>query len=84
MTLLGRRGSDCDEDCGTGFDSGAQIVRKSETAAAVALQQFREKLLVNRDLSTVERRQFVLIVVNQDDLMAHVGKARPSHQSDVA
>jgi hypothetical protein len=39
---------------------------------------------MNRDLAILERSQLLLIIVNQDDLVAHVRKTRPGHESHIS
>jgi hypothetical protein len=46
-------------------------------------EQFGQKLLVNRNLSALESRQFPFIVIDQDDLMTEVGKTGSCDQSNV-
>ena len=84
MTLFRRRRAHGDENGSAGFHRVSQIVGESETAAAMALQQFGQELLVNRDLPAVERSQFLLVVVHQDDLVAHVRKTCSGHQADIS
>ena len=83
MSLLRRRSSHRDEHGFAGFHRGSQIIGKSEIAAAMPLHQFRQELFVNRNLSVLERRQFVLVIVDKDDVVSHVRKTRPRHQSHI-
>ena len=46
--------------------------------AAVATQQFGQEFFVNRHLTVAQRSQFLLVIVDQDDVMTEVGKARPA------
>src|SRR5579862_3643583 len=47
-------------------------------------QQPRQKLLVNRDLPVFQTSQLTLVVIDHDDVVAHVGETSPGHQSNVS
>src|SRR5436853_2402997 len=39
---------------------------------------------MNGDLASLQGRELLLIIVNQNDFMSQVGKARPGHEPDVS
>ena len=65
-------------------DSFAQIVRKSEPLAAMAAQQFGQKIFVDGNLAVLERGQFALIIVDENDVVAEVGEAGACNQPHVS
>src|SRR6516164_10838068 len=50
----------------------------------MALEQFGQKILVNGDLSRLQRFEFLSVVVDQDDLVTEIGEASAGHKSDVS
>ena len=62
--------------------SRAASVKLSETSP-MALEQFRQKLFVDGDFAGVQRSQFLLIVVDQDDVMAQIGEACACDQPNI-
>ena len=50
----------------------------------MAVQQLRQKLLVDGNLAILERRQFALVVIDQDDVVSKVRKTGACHQPDVS
>lgn len=51
---------------------------------AVACQQLRKKLLVDWRTAILERADLLLIAIDTDDVVPHLGKADSRHQADVA
>src|SRR5215469_13910932 len=39
---------------------------------------------MNRDFAVTQRHQFALVVIDQNDVVAEVGKASAGHQSDIS
>ena len=61
-----------------------QIVRELQLFPAMTLQQFRQETLMNGNLSAPQRSQLLLVVIDQDHLVAHVRKTGSRHQPHVA
>jgi hypothetical protein len=61
-----------------------QIVRKAKPGATVPLQQFGKKIFVDRHFAAIQRSEFILIVIDDNDVVAEVGKAGPCDQSNVS
>jgi hypothetical protein len=47
-------------------------------------QQLGQKLLMNRHLARAQRRQFLLIVIDQHDLMSQIRKTHSRYQPNVS
>ena len=52
--------------------------------SAVPSQEFREKFLMDGNLAILQRGQFLLIVVHENDIVSEVGKTSARHQSYVS
>ncbi len=50
----------------------------------MAVQQFRQEVLMDGHFAAIERRQFLLVVVHNNDFVTQVGKARPGDQPHVS
>jgi len=50
----------------------------------VPVQQLGQEVFVDGDLTAVERSELLLVVINDDDVVAKVGKTRPSDQSHIS
>jgi hypothetical protein len=48
------------------------------------LQQLRKEVLMDWDLTPVECRQLLLVVINQNHLMTEVRKTGPRNQTNVS
>ena len=49
-----------------------QIIRKFQPDSAVTVQQLGQKFFVNWNLATVQRRQLLLVIVHNDDVVPQV------------
>src|SRR5207247_1187147 len=47
-------------------------------------EQFRQKIFMNGNLASFQGRELLLIIVNQNDFLSQVGKARPGHEPNVS
>jgi len=50
----------------------------------MATEQFRQKILVNRNLPISQRSQFPIVIIDDYDLMPQVRQARTRHQTHIA
>ena len=73
----------CDEDRLSFADRISQRIGKQEPVAAVALEQLGHVLLVNRAFASLQGLILHGIVVDQNDIVAQLGKARSRDQPHV-
>jgi hypothetical protein len=50
----------------------------------VAVQKLRKKVLVDRALTAIEGGKFLLVIVDNDNVVAQISKARTRDQSNVS
>ena len=84
FSAFGGRRADGDEDDGTEAGGCGEVVGESQALPAMAAEQFGQEFLMNGDLAVTQRGQFLLIVVDQDDVVAEVGKARAGYEPNVS
>ena len=84
FAALGGRRSDGDKDRRTHAHCVLQVVGKRQAMSAMAVQQLRQKLFVDGDLAILQRGQFPLVVVDQNDVMPKVRKTSACHQPYVS
>src|SRR5437870_3231117 len=84
FTLLRGRRADRNEYCLAGPHRLLQVAGKFQSASTMTPEQFRQKILMNRNLASFQGRELLFIIVNQNDFMSQVGKARPGHEPNVS
>src|SRR6266702_6534666 len=77
--------SHSDEDHVRGADGRLHLVVECETALLdIAGHKIAQSRLMDGNFSALERGYLLLILVDADDLVSEIGKARPRHQPDIA
>jgi hypothetical protein len=61
-----------------------QIIRKTKAGSAMTLEQFGQKILVDRDLTAIERCEFLVVIVHDNYVVTEIGEAGAGHQSHVS
>ncbi len=83
--VFAHRRPDRDEDHVRLADRGLQIEGEGQALfCGVALDQFLEAGLEDRDLAASQRPDFCGVLVHTDDLVACLRKTRADHQADVS
>ena len=95
---LARYGFDIGEVCVAGFTLGssyrdkngfalarclAQVSHEADFRVAVSLQKFRKMLLVNGGIATLKCGDLAFVVVDTDDLVAHLCEADRCDETDI-
>ena len=84
LTALGRRRAHGDKDHLAVAQRLGQVAGKAQPAAAMTLQQIRQKLLIDRDFSALQSRHPIGVIINARDLMAQFGETGCRNQANIA
>jgi len=77
------RRTDGDED-GLAIAGGlGEVGGEADFGVAVALEEFREVILVDEGVASAESSDFALVVVDADDLVSHLSEADGGDQADI-
>ncbi len=80
---LALRGADGDED-GLALAGGlGEVGHEADLGVAVALEELGEVVLVDEGVAALEGGDFALVIVDADDVVAHLSKADGGDQADV-
>ena len=77
------RRSHRDEDGFARLGRLGKIRRKPNAAVAIAPHQLRQVILVNEGVAIAQRRHLTFIVVDAQDVVAHLGEAHGCHKAHV-
>ncbi len=83
VAAFGRRCSDGDEYYLTRARGRLQVAGKVDALAAMPRQQLRQESFMNRHLAVPERGDFLLVVIDQDNLVPQIRKTRSGYQAHV-
>src|SRR5437660_8348113 len=84
FTLLRGRRAHRTEYCLAGPHRLLQVAGNFQPTPAMTPEQFRQKVFMHRNLASFQGSKLLLIVVNQNDFMSQIGKARPGHEPNVS
>src|SRR5207237_5151383 len=84
LTLLRGRRAHRNEYCLAGPHRLLQVAGKFQSASTMTPEQFRQKIFMNRNLASFQGRELLFIIVNQNDFMSQVGKARPGQDANTS